>query len=139
MQTHIEYKSFNREKSTEELQYHVLLYAESLQNLKEELIFLQFLVNAQIYRPKIMNLFENLEQFKKELEKWIQKSDKLIIKVNSHKSQIANIIECDELACDNYFMNLHNEIEQNIHQFINQALILKSRIFNYLQGVIQTE
>ena len=139
MQTHIEYKSYNNKKSIEELQYNIQIYAESLQYLKEELHFLQFLINAHIYKPKTMNLFENLEQFKKELGKCIKKTDKFIIKINSHKNQIANIIECDELACDNYFINFHNELEENIYKFKCNILKLKSKIFNYLLSVIQTE
>jgi hypothetical protein len=139
MKTHQEYKSFNREKSIEELQYSMHFHIENLQTLKEELLFLQFLMVADIFKNKVMNLFEDLEKFKKELEKHLHKCGILIIDANFHANQITNKMECDELACDNYFINTHNELEQNILQFTNNTSKLKLDIFNYLQGVIMTE
>jgi hypothetical protein len=134
-----EYKGFNREKSIEELQYTMLNYIENLQVLKKDLQFFLFLMNAQIYISNTMNLFEQLEGFKKELDKRIHKSGKLIIDANFHANQIANKIECDELACDNYFINSHNELEQQIHQFINQTSRFKLEMFQYLESVVQTD
>jgi hypothetical protein len=139
MKTPQEYKSFNRDKSIEELQYVMHFHIEKLQMIKEELHFLQFLMSADIFKNKVMNLFEDLEKFKKELEKRIHKCGKLIIDANFHASQIANKIECDELACDNYFIDTHNQLEQNILQFTNNTSKLKFDMFNYLQGVIKMD
>ncbi|HAB28910.1 MAG: hypothetical protein CMP05_10515 [Xanthomarina sp.] len=138
MNTLQDYKGFNREKSIEELQYTMLNHIESLQVVKEDLQFLQFLTQAQIFNPNTMDLFERLEHFKKELDKRIHKSGKLIIDANFHANQIANKIECDELACDNYFINAHNELEQYIHQFSNQTSKFKQELFQYFKSVIKT-
>jgi hypothetical protein len=139
MKTYQEYKSFNREKSIEELQYAMNFHIEKLQVLKEELQFLQFLISTDIYKNKVMNLFEDLEKFKKELKKKLHKCGKLIIDAHFHASQIANKIECDELACDNYFIDAHNELEQNIFQLTNNSSKLKLDMFNFLKGVIKAE
>lgn len=139
MNTHLEYKSFNSDKSIEELQYNMKKHLEKLQSIKEDLFFLHFLTKAQIYKSNMLNLFENLEQFKKELSKHIKTCDKLLIDANFQTSQITNKIECDELACDNYFINTHNDLEQKIHQFISQISKYKIDIINYFQSVIQRE
>lgn len=138
MNTLQDYKGFNREKSIEELQYTMLNHIEKLQAVRVELQFLQFLTQSQIYIPNTMDLFERLEHFKKELDKHIHKSGKLIIDANFHVNQIANKIECDELECDNYFINAHNELEQYIHQFIDQTSKFKQEMFQYLKSVIKT-
>lgn len=139
MKTHLEYKSFNGEKSIEELQYNMQKQIERLHCLQEDLIFLQFLISADIYKSKIINLFENLEQIKKELSNGINTYNRLIAKANAFRSQIFNKVECNDLECDNYFITTLNDLEQHIHQFSNKMEILKLEIFNYLQSVIQCE
>ncbi|MCX7551741.1 hypothetical protein [Xanthomarina sp. F2636L] len=139
MNTQLEYKSFNREKSIDELQYTMNSQIEKLQILKEELHFLQFLMSADIYKNKIMNLFEDLERYKKELNNYSSKCGKLIIDANFQANQIRNKKKCDELACDNYFIDTYNESEKKIHKLINQIRILKLEIYNFLPAVIKTE
>ena len=138
MKTHQAYKSFNTEKSIVELQYNMLGYVVRLKYLKEELEFLNFLVNASIYKTNMRDLYENLEHFKKEIQRNLTKSDLLLIEANLKASQIVNKIECDELACDNYFIDAQNSLEQNIYEFNIENDLLKSEIANYLQGVIKT-
>lgn len=138
MKTHQAYKSFNTEKSIVELQYNMLGYVVRLKYLKEELEFLNFLVNASIYKANMMDLFENLEHFKKEIQRNLTKCDLLLIEANLKASQIVNKIECDELACDNYFIDAQNSLEQNIYEFNIENNLLKSEIANYLRGVIKT-
>ncbi|MCX7546709.1 hypothetical protein OS188_01945 [Xanthomarina sp. F1114] len=138
MQTHQEYKSFNTEKSIDELQYNMRCYVEDLRSLKEELGFMSFLVNSNIYKSNMMDLFENLERHKKSINQYNNKCELLIIEANLQANQITQKIECDELACDNYFIDAQNNLEKDIHDFIIQSGILKSEIFNYLQSVIKT-
>src|SRR5690606_15998259 len=115
MQTHQEYKSFNGEKSIAEMQYNMHGYVENLRYLKEELGFMNFLVSSNIYKSNVMDLFENLERLKKETLQFSNKCELLIIEANLQANQITHKIECDDLACDNYFIQAQNNLEKNIH------------------------
>lgn len=85
------------------------------------------------------DLFENLERFKKEILKAFNKCDMLITEANFQASQITQKIECDELACDNYFISAQNNLEKNIYDFIIESYLLKTEMYNYLKGVIKTD
>jgi len=138
MKTSQEYKSFNNEKTIAELQYNMQRFRANLQFLKEDLDFLNFLVNTSIYKENMRDLFENLERFKKEILKAFNKCDMLITEANFQASQITQKIECDELACDNYFISAQNNLEKNIYDFIIESYLLKTEMYNYLKGVIKT-
>ncbi|HLV38733.1 hypothetical protein, partial [Xanthomarina sp.] len=62
-----------------------------------------------------------------------------IIEANFQANQITQKIECDELACDNYFISTQNNLEKNIYDFSIQSALLKSEIYDYLKGVIKTD
>ncbi|TYA58043.1 hypothetical protein [Formosa maritima] len=138
MKTHLKYTSFNQEKSIEELQYNMLFQLDKLQFLKEELFFLQFLISSDIYSSKVMNLFENLEHFKKEINKQLKTCEKLIIDLSFHVNKITDKVECNDIACDNYFINTHTSLEQTTIKYFNQVSQLKLEIYNYLQSVINS-
>lgn len=139
MKTSQEYKSFNNEKTIAELQYNMQRFRANLQFLKEDLDFLNFLVNTSIYKENMRDLFENLERFKKEILKAFNKCDMLITEANFQANQITQKIECDELACDNYFISAQNNLEKNIYDFIIESYLLKTEMYNYLKGVIKTD
>ncbi|HLV38540.1 hypothetical protein, partial [Xanthomarina sp.] len=123
MKTQQEYKTFNNEKTIAELQYNMQRFGANLQFLKKDLDFLGYLVNSTIYKVNMMDLFENLERFKKEILKTSNKCDLLIIEANFQANQITQKIECDELACDNYFISTQNNLEKNIYDFSIQSAL----------------
>jgi len=130
------YQSFNREKSIDEMQYGFLDYKKRLQDLEEELTFLKGIIDAAIFKPKVMNLFESLALFKKDINLLDKTRLLLLNKVNSQLNQINQKFECQDLACDNYFIKAHDDLEREIYEFLLKITDFKSRLFRYVQSVI---
>ncbi|MEJ2113109.1 MAG: hypothetical protein P8X62_05245 [Flavobacteriaceae bacterium] len=131
------YISFNGNKNIEELKYNLLQYKDSLEDLNIELAFYNFLLGASIFKPRIINLFEMLEKFKIETKEIIKMSEDLQNKISSHINQIENKIECEDLACENFFIEEYEELEHNIYNFFSKSKAFKSSLFQYLLGVIK--
>jgi hypothetical protein len=133
------YKSFNGNKTVEELEYNMLTYKTRIEYLESELVFFNFLLDKNIFESRIMNLFENLALFKKEIS-FLNKTRKTILNdLTKHAGQLATKIECDDLACDYYFINKHDELEENILHFFLKTTLFKNKIIEFIESVIKKE
>ena len=137
MESLFTYKSFNNDKTVEELEYNMLQYKIRIEYLESEMNFFNFLIDANIFESRIMNLFETLTLFKKDIDFLNQTRKELLNEVIAHSAQLTTKIECDDLACDNYFIKAHDELEEKIIHFFSKAILLKSKIIEYLEGVIK--
>jgi hypothetical protein len=136
MKTLQTYKSFNNDKSIEELQYNLLKDVTGLENLKFELKFYKTLLGKPIYKPHTLNLYERLTQFKKEVNTINKNTTSILIELNSHAHQLSNKIECDEIACDNFFIKTHDNIELKVFNLKTKVFNFKFRLFQFLENVI---
>lgn len=58
-------------------------------------------------------------------------------KVTHHINKINDKIECEDLACDNYFINELDNLELTFHKLVSEYTGLKSQMLQYLQSVIK--
>jgi hypothetical protein len=137
METPIEYNSFNTDKNIDELLYNMNQYKLSLKNLYTELCFLKFLVEAKIFKPKVLNLFETLALYDKKISLATLEIEAYSDELRLHTNDIQNKIECDNLECDAFFINKQNSLEQKIYNFISEINHFKSEVFAYLKSVIK--
>ncbi|MCF6294263.1 MAG: hypothetical protein L3J25_01075 [Flavobacteriaceae bacterium] len=136
METTIKYKNFNRDKSIEELQYNSHQWKDKLEFLKVEFAFLKFLLSSNIFEEGVINLFEKIELFKKDIDSANEKRSKLLDKTNSHIGQITKKIECVDIECDWYFIETHKNLEYKVEVFLEKSNNLKLQLFQYIQGVL---
>lgn len=137
METITRNKGFNRDKSIEELQYNAHEWKVKLEFLKVELDFLKFLISQNVFESGIINLFERLQIFKQDIDTANQKGSKLLDKTNEHSNQITNKIEFDNLQCDYFFTEIHENLEFEIEVFLEETNNLKLQLFQYIQSVVK--
>ena len=138
METTNLYKSFNDNKTTEELQYNMQQFRIRLQEVIMDQEFYRVLLHASIFKPKVIALFERLKEFK-EVEKQTEKNaSDLLIKVDSHINEISIKIEFEDLACDNYFIKTHDDLEIEIYEFLMKTTASNGQLIQYIQGIILT-
>lgn len=130
--------SYNSNKSIEELRYNLSNHVTILEDLKLDLDFYLALFERPIFEPQIMNLYENLVLLKKEITHINEKRMILLNKLQTETNKISNKIECDDLACDNYFISEYDALEQEIFNYRNVVSNFKFRLFQYMQSVFLT-
>ena len=138
METLQAYKSFTDDKSIEELQYTIATDITSLENLKFELQFYKVLLDKPIFKPQVINLYETLVKFKNEIQALHKNSIDLLHDLSTHANLIGTKIECEDLACDHFFIKEHDAIKLKIFNFKEKIFIFKFRLFQYLESVINS-
>ena len=118
MATPITYVNFNTDKTIDELLYNTDQYKYRFKTLEAELKFYKFLIEANIFKPKVINLFERLTTFDKKIGAYSNQIEALHLELTTHKKEIKNKIECDNLECDAFFIEKHTSIELQITSFI---------------------
>lgn len=137
METHLQYKSYNNDKSIDELLYNTSQYKYKLMQLEEELRFYKFLIEANIFKPKVLNLFEKLTIFDKKVDLCLIEIEGLLHELTGHTNEISKKIECDNLECDAFFIKEQDALELKSYNFITDVNSLKSQIFQYLHSTIK--
>ena len=136
METENTYKSFNENKSIEELQYNMFQYRLKLKDFLDNNQFIKYLLKASIYKQGTLNLFETLEKYKEYTNEMKTLASNLLDEVNSHSKQIKNKIECEDVACDTFFIKKHDDLELKIHNLFIESRTSKRHMFQYLKSVI---
>ncbi|MGY8909677.1 MAG: hypothetical protein ACKVIG_07440 [Flavobacteriales bacterium] len=136
MKTKNEYKSFNTDKSIEELKYNLLQQRETFGNLIIEQEFYKKLLNAPIYQSEKLNVFEKLEGFKNELKQTAETNKLLLNEIGVQLFQIDKKVECDDLFCDNFFIKEIDTLDLKIHDFLIKITALKLQMIEYFQDVM---
>ena len=138
METLPSYKSFADDKSIEELQYNILTDITSLENIRFELQFYKLLLDKPIFKAQVINLYENLAKFKNELQALNENCMDLLHELSSHANQIKKKIECEDMACDRFFIKEYNAVKHKVFSFNEKIFIFKFRLFQYIESVIST-
>lgn len=136
METFQSYKSFNSNKSIEELKYNMRHFEIELKDVKFELQFYNFIIEADVFKPHVFNLFEKLEKYKNQINSIEEHRAHLLEDINTHINLITNKIECDDMACDNFFIKKYEGIESKIFDFKKILNALKLNLFQFLESVI---
>ncbi len=130
------YKSFNKDKTIEALEYDMLQYSERLLHIKAEQDFYSTLVNAPIFKPRTANLFEKLEQFKRQIQQTKTLSSGLLNEISTHINKINNKTEWKDLGYRNSLVTGHDVLEHKIHDFFVKTADSKSQLLQYIQSVL---
>jgi len=136
METENTYKSFNENKSIEELQYNMFQHRLKLKDLLDNNQFITYLLKASIYKQGTLNLFETLEKYKEHTNEMETLASNILDEVNSHSKQIKNKIEGEDIACDTFFIKKHDDLELKIHKLFIESRTSKRHMFQYLKSVI---
>jgi hypothetical protein len=136
METKRVYKSFNSNKSLEELLYGISNDSQRLTELKIELQYYATLIDKPIFIKNVMNLFEKLSELKNRIIQLENTRIKLLIKIKSHINLISNKIACQDTVYDIFFMDAYNQLEKEIFNFDNEIINFRRRYYEYIEGVI---
>lgn len=137
METQLKYSSFNNEKTINELLYNTKQYHIKLKYLDEELHFLKFLIESNIFKPQVMNLFETLTVFDKKINASIIDIKEAQNELQIHTNTILSKIECEDLQCDTFFIKKQDDLELKTFNIISEKNDFKKEVFRYLKSVIK--
>ena len=136
MESDIVYKSFSRDKTIEELLYHISLWTSEYAFINIELAFIKRLIKAYPFSATIPNLYERLQLFILELDNFEQAKNDIIVEINAFGKKLIKSEETKELNADHLYLVEYEKLAEEVFMYLKHYKTLKIRIFEYINGLI---
>ena len=133
----MEFKEFNQSKNMDELLYEDAQYTANLNFIKTELKFLKFLLKTYPFKNNIQNLFERIQLYNSEIEKFNNELNENLNEIRKHETELNGMLECDELNCDNFYVNKHQKLAATLFNYNRKYQDFKTGIYQYIIGITE--
>jgi predicted AAA+ superfamily ATPase len=135
MKTELVFRKFNRDSSQDELLYDILNWTNEFDFIDVELSFTEHLIKTYPFKNKILNLFERIQLFVKEIDALKEEKNVLLNLIQKHEKQLNGMIECNDLSCDDFYVVAHEKIALEIFNYTQKYRAFKVEINEYIRGI----
>ena len=136
MKTELVFRKFTRDRSLDELFYDIVLWKHELDFIDDELSFTKKLTKTYPFKKNILNLFERIQLFTKEIDTLKSEIIDLLNSIQKHENQLNGMLECNDLSCDNFYVVAHEKIAIEIFNCIQKYRAFQIEINEYISGII---
>ncbi len=133
----IDIDTTDRNKKLEDLHWDAQEWKSKFQLVRDEINFIENLLNSYVFEPNTPNLFEKLQGYKERLQKTIKKIARVEKGIQKHESDLGGLLECKDASCDLSFYQSHDLLELEVMGSLGNFQKLKHEIFNYAGGVLK--
>ena len=127
------------EKELKQIHLDALEWKSSLHFIENEIQFIDQLLNSYVFEPNTPNLFERLQEYKKQISKIEEEIQNLHQNIRKHESELGGMLECDTVSCDHEYYQEHELLETTYNKFYKKFRELKSNVFGYAGGILRTK
>ena len=135
MKTELKFRKFNRDRSLDELFYGTSYWMHKLDFIDAELSFTEHLIKTYPFKKVILNLFERIQLFVKEINTLKEEKNSLFNSIQKHEHQLNGMLECNDLSCDNYYVVEHEKLALEIFNYTHKYRAFKIEINEYISGI----
>lgn len=104
--------------------------------IETEIHFIAHLLGAKLYKENTPNLFERLQEFKQEIDTRTTEAKELKKELEFYEDELQGILECEDISCDVYYLENHNELKKRFQEFYTNFNTYKTGVFEYIQGLL---
>lgn len=124
-------------RKMEELHGDTQRLKSSLQFMTDELLFLDRLLNSDVFEPNTPNLFERLQDYKARLVKAKRLKTEVHKLITIHENGLNGILECKDATGDLTYYREHEKVKSSVVSCNADFQNLKTEIFNYAGGILK--
>ena len=135
MNFEIKYKTFKRDKTSDELQYNILLWLTNFECISAEIVFIKNLLETYPFKSNVPNLFERLQLFKQDLSRFESSKNKIVDKLYIFKNELSGMLECNDLSCDNFYVLEYEKNSEEVFNYMRDYKKLKTQLFEYITSI----
>ncbi|MDT8417389.1 MAG: hypothetical protein RQ864_06220 [Lutibacter sp.] len=136
MESNIVYKSFSKDKTTEELLYNISLWTSEYAFINLELDFIKRLIKTYPFSSTIPNLYERLQLFILELDNFEQAKNNILVKINDYDKKISESEQTNTLDNDHLYLIDYEKLGEEVFMYMKHYKKLKIQIFEYINGLM---
>ncbi|MFS4491264.1 hypothetical protein [Maribacter sp. 2308TA10-17] len=137
METQKEYSKPEQSKKVDRLHLELRQWQSNLYFMKDEMMFIERLLNSYAFQPSTPNLFERIQDYLYRLKNVKLKRVKLTAQIEKHENDLGGMLECTDSNCDLVYYQRHDTLKAEITQCMQAFQELKSEIFNYAGGILK--
>ena len=112
-------------------------WKSALRFIRDEMVFLERLLNSYVFEPNTPNLFERLMDYQERLKKCVGLHKEVVGKLHNHELDLGGMMECTDTECDLTYYRKHDQLKAEVANFQELYSLLKSEIFNYAGGILK--
>ncbi len=127
---HYSYKSVN-DKNVEELENDTLEWDKTLQTCTDELVFLKHLLTSEVFQTINPNTSEKIKSYTEEFEDIKTEKIEVQLALRNHKNDLKGMLECEDISCDIFYQNQHQELLNRLKDLLANYQQLKLSIFHF--------
>ncbi len=129
----------NTEEALLKFHHDILWWKSIIEYTETEISFTNRLLNSNAFEPNNLNLFENLQKFKHQIQTETRQLNNLKIEIEGHRQKMEGMIECDDLSCDVSYLKNHELMKNKFEVFFKNFSEHMSKIFNYTGSILKTK
>lgn len=129
--------TLSRPRKIEKLHWHIQHWKSDLQFLEDEIIFVEQLLNSNIFESNKSGMSDKLEDFLKRLATFNDRKTKVRLLISKHENQLGTVMEStnDNVITD--FHHRHDDLELEVLDCTDNFKSLKAEIFNFVSGILK--
>ena len=124
-------------KTIEELYHDVRHWKSNLLFLKDEIRFIDHLLDSYIFEPNTPGLFELMQDYQKVLKTTGSKNRQVWKHIWEHQNNLGGMLERKDKACDSGFYQKHDVLQAEVVGCVVDFRNLKGEIFNYASEILK--
>jgi hypothetical protein len=132
-----EFTTQNQSRKVDQLHLETNKWKSALRFGKDELVFLERLLNSYVFEPNTPNLFERLTDYQERLKRCVNLEMEVAGKLLDHEKNLGGMMECTDTECDLTYYRKHDQLKAEVVNFQESFAQLKSEIFNYAGGILK--
>ncbi|WP_119609110.1 hypothetical protein [Flagellimonas lutimaris] len=126
-----------RERKIEVMHDELQNWKSYLLFIEDEMAFIQGLLDSYVFEPSTPNLFERLDTFKQHFDTSKKNRKSLAESIRKHENGLGGIFECVEHECDNHYYEKHQNLKDEITDYIKNYINLKKEVYDYAGSVLK--
>jgi len=113
-------------------------WTKEIKFVEQELVFFSKLLDSNLIRKANANE-EDGSYILKSIKHITDKNALFKLKLIEFKNKSEDIVECEDVQCETFFLNEHFSFKQKLITHINQVRTLKKILFNFFEHNLNKE
>ncbi|NHF57725.1 DUF342 domain-containing protein [Flavobacteriaceae bacterium TP-CH-4] len=127
----------SKAKKIDELSLELRQWKSSFRFMRDEITFIEHLLNSYAFQPNTPNLFERLSDYLDRIKKVTIKAIDVKAAILQYEKELGGMMECMTDDCYEDYCTKHNRIKAETADCLEDFHNLKSEIFNYAGGILK--
>ena len=124
-------------RSVEELHINSVHWLTELDFMKNEIQFFKKLLIFGHFEYATPDILETVQLFLSEIDTIYKENEDHIDLLKQHENQLKGMLECEDLACDQIYLEEHDRVIDLISKHMGKFKILKGAIFEHADGILE--